>query len=465
MFSFSNYKKIHFIGIGGISMSALAKFTIKEGVSVSGSDEKLSALTEELQKMGAKIFGCHDAGNLAEDVDLVIYSPAISKENPELEEAKRRGVEILNRRDFLARVSGLFEFNIAISGSHGKTTTTAMLAHVFNSVDVPLCVHVGGECFDINGNLLYSNERMLFVTEACEYVDSFLSLTPNYSAILNIQSDHMDYFKTEERLIASFSEFANKTTDFVFVNFNDKNCLKACKNIEQDKIVGLSVEDFSERKREGIQPKILAKNLTTNSYGCVAFDGYFEDKFLGRFSLSIFGSHNVYNALMVVALAYYYGLDMCKVKEAIKRFSGIKRRYQEVGKINGARVVHDYAHHPTEIKKVIEETRVICKGRVIVVFQPHTYSRTRDLLDDFVSALCVADDVVMYPIYSAREQPIDGVTSYAVSFLIRKNGGRSVHFVTYEEIIVYLKETAKPEDVVLVLGAGDIVELCDKIKV
>ena len=458
----SNIKKIYFIGIGGISMSALAKFAIEENYLVEGSDEKSSSLTKELENRGAKIFYEHSPQNIKEDVSLVVYSPAIGEDNPELKRARKLGIKIMNRKNFLALVANSFDFNIAISGSHGKTTTTAMLAHVFNCLDVPTTAHVGGECFDIGGNLLYSKERMLFITEACEYVDSFLALSPHYSAILNIQSDHMDYFKTEENLISSFVEFANNTSDFVFVNFDDQNCLRACEKIYKDKIVGLSVEN--EERDLDVEPQFVARNLLTNTDGCVEFECFCGEKRLGRFELSIFGYHNVYNAMMVVAIAYYYGLDMEKVSKAIKSFSGIKRRYEKIGFVNGAKVVHDYAHHPEEITKVIEETSLVCKGRLIVVFQPHTYSRTRDLLDEFIQSLSLADEVVMYPIYPAREKPIEGITSYALTYLLREKGVKASHFYTFEELANYLSVSASKEDVVLILGAGDIVELCEVIK-
>ena len=468
MCKISNFKKIHFVGIGGISMSALARFALEEGVKVSGSDEKKSSIVCRLEQLGLSFFCGHEKSNVSADVDVIVYSPAIAFDNPELEEARSLGVPIMNRKDFLALIADEFEFSVAISGSHGKTTTTGMLAHIFKCAEIPMTAHVGGECVDFGGNLLYSKERMLFVTEACEYVDSFLALRSNYSVILNIQSDHMDYFKTEENLVASFIQFANQTKDFVFVNLDDENCLRLCEKVDADKLVGLSVEfensNMKSHLLEGVKGStFVARHVKTDCAGVCSFECNFRDENLGSFELSVFGRHNVYNALASIAVAYYYGVDMSIVRRALKTFSGIKRRYEVVGSVNGAQVIHDYAHHPEEITKVIEATREVCTGRIFVVFQPHTYSRTRDLFEQFVVSLGVADKVVMYPIYPAREKPLEGVSSYALSYLIREQGGDAVHFYNFEDIVCYLCENVEREDVVLILGAGDIVELCEMI--
>ena len=433
-------------------MSGLAMFLKSRGHIVAGSDEVLSNITEKLEKEGVKVYCGHDENHVI-NFSTVVYNSAISSDNPELVRARRDNKIVISRAELLGIISKSFNKTIAISGSHGKTTTTAMISSIMIDANKKPSVHIGAEFDKINGNVLIGGKD-LFITEACEYKDNFLKVKSDISVILNVQPDHLDYFKTFDNEILSFKKFAENTNNgIVIVNEDDENIEQVTANV--DSCIFYSCRHHSDYE---------AKRIIMDSLGCYSFDCFEYGKFIGRFHLSVKGRHDVYNALAAIVIARQFGINYFQISKSLKNFYGAKRRFEEVGSINGASVIHDYAHHPTEINSSIDIARSITKGKVITIFQPHTYSRTRDLFDDFAKVLSRSDEVIMYPIYAAREDPILGITSDKLSEKIKSMNTSSRCIKSFDEIYDVVKNVADVGDVVLIVGAGDIVNLCKYFK-
>lgn len=440
-------KKVFLIGIGGISMSALAVFLSSRGHIVSGSDEVLSHITKRLERFGITVFEKHHAQNVV-DFDCVVYNAAISQDNEELAEARRLGKVVISRSELLSIISKSFATTIAIAGSHGKTTTTAMVSAIMIDAGRKPSIHIGGEYEKIHGNFFIGDDN-IFITEACEYKDSFLGIKSDVSVILNMQPDHLDYFGTFENMLSSFKKFSkNCVKGVVIVNADDENAL--CLDDSNRKIY------YSCEKKADFE----ARRIYSNRNGCFSFDCIENGMFFGRFHLSVKGRHNIYNALAAIAIARQFGINFYQISRSLYEFYGVGRRFEQIGFVNGASIIHDYAHHPTEIKSNINLAKIITKGRVICIFQPHTYSRTRDMFDGFVKSLSIADIVGLYPIYPAREDPILGITSEKLSSVIRESGTTSVYLESFEECFEFISKNAKIGDTVLIMGAGNIVEMC-----
>ncbi|OQB14160.1 MAG: UDP-N-acetylmuramate--L-alanine ligase [Firmicutes bacterium ADurb.Bin193] len=440
------HKNVHFIGIGGISMSALAHIMINGGAKVSGSDIADSPIVSRLRTAGAKINIGHSADNI-ENPDLVVYTAAVSKDNPELLQAKNMGIEIMERADFLGEIMKDFELPIAISGTHGKTTTTSMLSCVLLHAGLDPTVLVGGEFAQINGNYRIGSGKHL-VFEACEYVDSFLKFNPFAAIILNIEEDHLDYFSGIEQIKKSFNKFMRKIPQngFVVLNSDDKNVVRAAEGIDCTKVTYGTNGDYR------------AEDIEFSNDGAARFTVLYEDE--GRkkrrtIRLGIKGIHNVSNALAVFAAAHTLGIDSEKIVSGIESFTGTKRRFEYKGEVNGAAVYDDYAHHPTEVAATISAAGVIPHSKLWCVFQPHTYSRTKALLDDFAKELSRADRVIITDIYAAREKN-DGKTH---AKLLADKIKNAEYISTFGEIAEYLKANVSKGDIVLTLGAGTITDL------
>ena len=433
-------------------MSGLAIMLKSRGHVVGGSDENLSNITDMLQEKDIKVFHGHCGKNII-GYDTIVYTAAISGNNDELMFAQKFGKQIISRAELLGIISQSFNTTIAISGSHGKTTTTAMISSIMIDSGKKPSVHIGAEFDKIGGNVLVGGKD-IFITEACEYKDSFLKLNPNISVILNVQPDHLDYFKTFDNEILSFKKFAENSKNGVLV-INDDD-----ENSEQIQFSAMSIITYSCRHHADYE----AKRIVMDNLGAYSFDCFEYGRFLGRFHLSVKGRHNVYNALASIAIARQFDLNYFEISKSLKNFFGAKRRFEEVGFINGACVIHDYAHHPTEIKSSIDIARSITKNKVIAIFQPHTYSRTRDLFEDFAKSLACADEVIMYPIYAAREDPILGITSDKLCERITELDTSSTCLKSFDKIYDYISYKACVGDVILILGAGDIVNLCKYFK-
>lgn len=438
--SFLGYKHIHFVGIGGIGMSSLAKLCLNMGIKVSGSDKVKSHITEELIHLGANVFYKHQKTNIF-GADLVVYTCAVGDKNIEVCYALKNGIDVLERADFLGEVAKCYKNVIAISGSHGKTTVCGMLCKIFETAGKKPTMIVGGE-IGKNSNLVIGEKEFLIV-EACEYKEHFLKIGHTIGAVLNIDYDHPDYFKTQIEYQDAFKRFAEQSKDAVFSD--EKYSI----------LLGGKIITF------GSNGKYQAKRVrhTDNK---IKFDVYKDAVFYEAITLNCIGVHNAKNALCAIAIADYFGVAKGVIKQGLFEFENAKRRYEYMGKVNNNLVITDYAHHPTQIKNVIGSTRQVYRKPVTVVFEPHTYSRTKYLFAEFVNALSLADNIMLLPTYSAREKSQRGGTSRdlfnALCFKKQK-----VYFVkSYKKC---QKELEKLKDnVILILGAGSVIKLAETIR-
>ena len=432
-FFLSDVNRIHFIGIGGASMSGLAKFCLTQGKIVSGSDKVLTVETRRLASLGAKIFKGHKALNAA-SADLVVYSSAVDDSNPELFYAYRHGIPVIKRSQMLGEILSEFKKSIAVSGSHGKTTVTAMIAEIFIVAGLNPTVFLGGERKTFGNFRL--GEKDYAVAEACEYKRNFLDIHPSVAVILNVDNDHVDTYKSIEESISAFSLFSKNS--FCVINADDDNASR----IFNPCSVTFGIEKFASYS---------AKYVTKTP--CRAFTVYAYGKRLGRVNLKIAGRHNVYNALAAIAVATECGIPFGKIQTALNAFDGVKRRNEYLGELFGVKCFADYAHHPTEIRALLTER----SERTLAVFQPHTYSRTAALMQDFISALTLADGVVIYKTYPAREKfAIEGDAKTLFDALKKRKAGDVFYAGSRSELKKKVNEIIKDYDKVLFIGAGDI---------
>lgn len=439
---------IHFIGIGGISMSSLAQILIHNGKKVSGSDVTRTHLTDELEKQGAKITIGQKKENI-ENPDLIVYTAAISEDNEELMEARRKNIKTIERAVLLGEIMKKYPLSIAVSGTHGKTTTTSMITHILLANDTDPTVTVGGELNAISGNLRLGRSDY-FLTEACEYHRSFLEFFPKIGIILNIEADHLDYFKDLDEIVDTFCDFAKILPDdgTLIVANDNPNTIKTIKHAKCKVITcGLNDADF------------VAKNIEYDQSGCASFDVYHNGECITRVSLSVNGKHNIYNALCAFACGYDLGFDTKLIKKGLLSFGGTKRRFEKKGEAFGFMVVDDYAHHPTEIKATLKAAKNAKYNNVWCIFQPHTYTRTKALLDDFAKALAYADNVIITDIYAAREKDTGLVC--AKDLADKTNG--SIYIKEFSDIKDYIIKNAKQGDLVITMGAGTVYKIGEMI--
>ena len=436
-------KKLHFLGIGGISQSAIALIFKSLGYFVSGSDRTKSAITEKLELGGVPVC-INGVSSYIKDADIIVVSAAIHEDDKELQLAKSLNKKIISRAKMLGTLASKYGKVISVAGSHGKTTTTGMLAEIFIHAGLNPTVHVGGELDNISGNVHIGNKDY-FITEACEYVDSFLELKSDISVILNIQPDHLDYFKTFDKIDKSFTKFASHTKKGGLVVYLADD---PCANKKyKTRNISYSING------NGI---IEARNIKEYEKGKYKFDCYFLGVKLIKIRLGVYGVHNVYNALASICVALEEGIDIGVIKEALYNFKGAKRRFEDYGYYKGARLIHDYAHHPTEIKATIALAKRITSGNLYVVFQPHTFSRTKLLLDGFKSCFTGAKEVFVYKVYPAREREEDGINEKELARQLSLSGQKAFSFEDYIEMKNYIDQKLSKKDTLLVLGAGDI---------
>ena len=452
--SFNNPIHVHFMGIGGISMSGLAQILIKRGFTISGSDSKKSPLTTELEEMGARVFYAQVAENITKDIDLLVYTAAISKDNPELNQAKDMGIPCMSRADLLGEIMENFASSICVCGTHGKTTTTSMVSHILLAAAKDPTITVGGILKAIDGNIRIGRSEY-FVAEACEYTNSFLSFYPKYNIILNIEEDHMDFFKDLDDIRNSFGKFASNTKadGLIFINEDiDKN-----NDIVKNASAVSKTFGFSE------VADCHPENLSYDSLGCGKFDIVYLGKNYGQITLSVPGAHNVSNALSAAALGIELGIDFESIQEGLSSFTGADRRFEKKGELNGITILDDYAHHPTEISATLSAAKNTDAKRIVVVFQPHTYTRTKAFLDDFAKALSVADMVVLADIYAAREKNTIGISSMDLKEKIDALGTECYYFPSFEEIEKFLLEKCMNGDLLITMGAGNVVRIGESL--
>lgn len=444
-------KSVYFLGIGGINMSSLAHITHTRGYRVGGSDRTLSRLTERLAREGIEIFEGHDEKNLS-GYDALVYTVAVSADNPEYVSARERGIPCISRADYMGYIMTEYKTRIGISGMHGKSTCTSMCAEVLMAADTDPTVLSGAELDSMGGAWrIGKNEK--FVFEACEYMDSFLDFNPTIAVILNIEMDHVDYFKSMDQIRASYGRFASIAgkDGVCVVNSDDSDVMEAVKDFE-GKIITFGIDDENANVR--------AEDIRIEK-GRYRFSVICDGELYCKVALSVTGYHNIYNALASAAVAYVCGIDGESVRRGLAAFCGAKRRMEYKGECNGASLYDDYGHHPTEVKTTLKGAKDMTDGRLFCVFQPHTYSRTSALFDDFADALRVADRVIVSRIYAARETDTLGVSAEKLAKAVG-NGAAAAE--SFSEAAEFLERELQAGDVAVVMGAGDVWRVFDHIK-
>ena len=447
--------KVHFIGVGGISMSALAEILLGRGYRVSGSDRAESPLTEALTEKGLEFFEGHSAENISEDTALVVYTVAVKYDNPELVEARSRGIQVIPRSKLLGEIMTEYKYPLAIAGTHGKTTTTSMLAYIFVGAGLDPTIIVGGGLDLLNKKTLRLGKGDYLIAEACEYYRSFLDFKPFCATVLNIEPDHLDYYKDKEDFQSAFVDFSEKILPGGF--------LVACAD---DEDMHLITEHTSAKViTYGIKSKadFTAENIEyIGGYPSFTFVAFGEA--VGKVKLSVTGEHNVLNALAALANAYVLGLDIKKAMEDVGKFRGAMRRFEYKFDVNGAKVFDDYAHHPTEVAATVGAAAKLPHKKLYCVFQPHTYSRAKTFLGKFASAFKGADEVIVADIYAAREAFDPTIPPSLIAERISAEGTPAKAISGNESIAAYLKENLSEGDIAVIMGAGDIFKIYDFLK-
>lgn len=441
-----NYKNIHLIGIGGASMYAIAAQLHHDGKTITGSDMQESDNINYLKSIGINITIGHNV-DLLKDIDLIIYTAAIADNDPELIFARKHNIECVERAAFLGEYTKSYENLICISGTHGKSTTTSMIASVFLEASLNPTIQIGASLKKINGNFHIGSNKY-FILEACEYVDSFLHFHPTSEIILNIDDDHLDYFGSLANVKSSFKKYVMLLPDngYLVINIDDKNTHELLNLKRNVTTYGI------ENKNANVQ----ARNITITDFGHPSFECYVNNEYLDTFTLSVFGKHNVLNALATISMSLNYNIPVEIIKKALKEFTGVGRRFEYLGEYNGAHIFDDFAHHPTEIMSTYNSSKKIKHNETWAVFQSHTYSRTVEHLEEFAEVLAKFDHVIISDIYPAREENIWNIKESDLVDLISKKNKSVLHIPTYQEIANYLKDNIKENDLILTIGAGPV---------
>ena len=445
---------IHFIGIGGISMSGLAEILLAEGFTISGSDMKRSPLTEMLEQKGVTVFYRQAAENLTEDVELVVYTAAIRQDNPEFAAIAEKGLPSLTRAQLLGQIMRNYQTPIAISGTHGKTTTTSMISEVLLKGNADPTLSIGGILRSVGGNIRIGKSGC-FVTEACEYTNSFLSLFPKIGVILNVEEDHLDFFKDIHEIRESFHKFASllPSDGLLIVN----GAIEALDTITD----GLDCRIITF----GSDPSYhyYYTDLSFDEMACPTFTLHDASGRCEKVTLSVPGEHNVLNALASIALADALSMEREVTVSALADFHGTDRRFEYKGQIGGVTVIDDYAHHPTEISATLKAAKNYPHKTLWCVFQPHTYTRTKAFLDEFADALALADKIVLADIYAAREKDTLGISSQTLQNKLLEAGKECFYFPSFDEIENFLLENCINGDLLITMGAGDVVKIGENL--
>ena len=448
--NFSTPIHIHFIGIGGISMSGLAEILLKENFTISGSDSKESSLTRHLEQLGAAISYPQKAENLTADIDLVVYTAAIHPDNPEFAAAEAASLPMLTRAQLLGQIMANYRRSIAVAGTHGKTTTTSMMSQVLLAGTDDPTISVGG-ILDAIGSNIHVGHSDLFITEACEYTNSYHAFFPRYSIILNIEAEHLDFFQDLSQIRASFRKFASNTAadGSLIINGAIPNWQEITADTDA-KIITFGLTETCDYH---------PADISYDNKGCALFTPMYRENALPQIHLQVPGLHNVSNALAVIALARDMKFPWEQISKGLSSFHGANRRFQYKGTFQGAVLIDDYAHHPTEIAASLSAAANYPHRRIICVFQPHTYTRTKAFLPQFAEALSAADIVVLADIYAAREKDVYGVSSLDLKQELDTRGTECYYFPTFEEIEQFLQKKCMHHDLLITMGAGDVVKI------
>lgn len=441
----------YFIGIGGISMSGFAELLHDNGFTVRGSDAAQSKITEHLSSLGIQIVYGQKQENITDDIDFVVYTAAIHPDNPEYQAAQELDLPMMERAEMVGQVMKNYKNAIGIAGTHGKTTTTSMLSHIFLNAKKDPTISVGGILEAIHGNIRIGHSDN-FITEACEYTNSFLKFHPTAGVILNIDADHLDFFKDLDDIRSSFRCFAEliPANGVLVINADTEKLDTIIQNLQ------CQIITFGLEKDAAYQ----ARDIRFDEQGHGSFELVREGTPTGiRIQLAVIGRHNIANALSAIALAEYYHIPMEQIRAGLLAFHGTERRFEEKGSFQGVTVIDDYAHHPTEIKATLTAAQKYPHKHLWCVFQPHTYSRTKALLHEFAEALSLAEHVVLTDIYAAREADPGDISSQTLQAEIEKLGKQVCYLSDFEEIKKYLIKNCMNGDLLITMGAGNVVEI------
>lgn len=444
----NNNQHIHFVGIGGISMSGLAEILNYEGFNITGSDIKESDITKSLREQGIKVTIGQKAENIENGTDIVVFTAAVKHDNPEIIEAEQKGIPVIERATLLGAIMDKYKNSVAVSGTHGKTTTTSMISEIILAAKLDPTITVGGILQSIEGNIRLGSSDY-FVAEACEYFDSFLHFKPYVGVILTIDADHLDYFKNIENIRSSFHKFAGNISGngTLVINTSIPNYKDIAEGIKASVLTYGSYDETSD---------VTATNLSVSQNGAYSFDINIHGNYVCHVSLKVPGRHNVDNALAAFAAAKVLEIDTKFIIEGLENFKGTDRRFQYKGKFDGVTVIDDYAHHPTEIRATLAAAKNIEKNRLWCIFQPHTYSRTYNLINDFTTAFSDADKIIVADIYAAREKDTGLINSAQLVEHIKQNGQDAVYVGDFEAIKDYVRHNCQCGDLLITMGAGDV---------
>lgn len=449
--NFDKIHKIHFIGIGGISMSGLAEILLSKGFAVSGSDTTKSDLTVHLEASGAEISYVQQASNITYDIDLTVYTAAIKDTDPELMASREKNIPTIPRAELVGLIMKSYRHAIGVSGTHGKTSTTSMISHILLADDADPTIMVGGILNSIGGNLRIGHSHTM-ITEACEYTNSFLSFFPTTAVILNVCEDHMDFFKDIDDIRNSFKKFAELVpADGTVVIGSDIDNISYFTNSLKCNVVTFG------SKESGAD--VTAENISYDELARASFDLIKNGDMLTHIDLQVTGHHNILNALAAAATALSMGISVASVKKGLESFSGTVRRFEKKGDLNGITIIDDYAHHPDEIRATLSTAKHYPHKDLWCVFQPHTYTRTKAFFHDFAEALSLADKVVFADIYAAREKNTIGISSADLCEEMKKMGKEAYYFPSFEEIEKFLLKNCKKGDLLITMGAGNVVNI------
>lgn len=453
--NFSKPISVHFIGIGGISMSGLAEILLDRGFHISGSDSKKSDLTIILENKGINVFYGQSAANITQDIDLVVYTAAIHPENPEFIEALANKIPCITRAELLGQIMQNYETPIAISGTHGKTTTTSMVSEILLKAGVDPTLSIGGILKSIESNIRVGSSPY-FVTEACEYTNSFLSFFPKISLILNVEADHMDFFKNIEEIRQSFHKFASLIPeDGILIINGEISHIEEITTGLKCRIITYGFNENFDYYPTGISYDEMARpTYTLHTKG---------KDIQSLVTLGVNGEHNIYNSMGAIALSDLIGIKRETVLNALFSFTGTERRFEIKGKLGDITIIDDYAHHPTEIKATLTTAVKYPHNSIWCVFQPHTYTRTKAFFHEFADALSLADHVILTDIYAAREKNTIGISSKDLLTEIKKQNIDCHYFETFDEIENYLLVNCESDDLLITMGAGDVVKIGEKL--
>ena len=449
-----NNKKIHMIGIGGVSMSGIAEILLSMNATVTGSDITETKITKHLKELGIKILYGHHP-ELINDADIIIYTAAIKENDPERQESKKLNKISYERAEALGIIMKEYKNCLCISGTHGKSTTTGLVSLIFMEAKLNPTIQIGAILPEIKSTSKIGSKNFL-IMEACEYVDSFLHFHPTSEIITNIDNDHLDYFKNLDNIKKSFNKYTNllPKNGFLVKNNDDMNSTNVDKNTLA-KVITYGIKNKSN---------FMAKNITINQNGCYEFDVYENNNLYLHINLNITGKHNIYNSLAAIALANNYIQDRNTIKKGIEKYHGVERRFEYIGKYNNCLIYDDYAHHPTEIKTTLDSVKQIKHHESWAVFQPHTYSRTKKHLNNFADILSNFDHIIIAQIYAAREKNVFNISEDMLVNKIKEKNQSVVYIDDFDKIVSYLKKNVQNNDLVITIGAGPINQVANKLK-